>query len=335
MLAEIAAGDARRRRRRAGLRVARGSRDPAGRPASCADAGDRTELIGDVPLFRHAHRFDPEPGRLEVDGRGEEGAAHDAPTSTLPLEDFIQAVQSQLDNAQTAMAVKARNLEPAAHLRDQGHHPRPARACRVRRQRDPHPAGRRRRQGGERLPPRLHRDHPPDDRGERDRLLRGPRRPVARRARRRLTTTNAGGSNGPACAPCQAAREARSRAGRARSGGSPTSGRPAAQGAGACLGAAGRACLPVERPADDPRRCRRCSASAAATWSATDCLASRSAASRSASSRADERRAAARARRRPVGGRARRSSRAPRPRELDHGLRPARRTGARPSNGAR
>ena len=30
--------------------------------------------------------------------------------STLPLEHFIQAVQSQLDNAQTAMAVKARNL---------------------------------------------------------------------------------------------------------------------------------------------------------------------------------------------------------------------------------
>lgn len=29
---------------------------------------------------------------------------------TLPLEHFIQAVQSQLDNAQTAMAVKARNL---------------------------------------------------------------------------------------------------------------------------------------------------------------------------------------------------------------------------------
>jgi hypothetical protein len=30
--------------------------------------------------------------------------------TTLPLEHFIQAVQSQLDNAQTAMAVKARNL---------------------------------------------------------------------------------------------------------------------------------------------------------------------------------------------------------------------------------
>jgi hypothetical protein len=30
--------------------------------------------------------------------------------ATLPLEHFIQAVQSQLDNAQTAMAVKARNL---------------------------------------------------------------------------------------------------------------------------------------------------------------------------------------------------------------------------------
>jgi len=30
--------------------------------------------------------------------------------ATLPLERFIQAVQSQLDNAQTAMAVKARNL---------------------------------------------------------------------------------------------------------------------------------------------------------------------------------------------------------------------------------
>ena len=28
----------------------------------------------------------------------------------LPLEHFIQAVQSQLDNAQTAMAMKARNL---------------------------------------------------------------------------------------------------------------------------------------------------------------------------------------------------------------------------------
>ena len=32
------------------------------------------------------------------------------PEATLPLEHFIQAVQSQLDNAQTAMAVKARNL---------------------------------------------------------------------------------------------------------------------------------------------------------------------------------------------------------------------------------
>lgn len=30
--------------------------------------------------------------------------------TTLPLEHFIQAVQSQLDNAQTAMAMKARNL---------------------------------------------------------------------------------------------------------------------------------------------------------------------------------------------------------------------------------
>lgn len=30
--------------------------------------------------------------------------------ATLPLEHFIQAVQSQLDNAQTAMAMKARNL---------------------------------------------------------------------------------------------------------------------------------------------------------------------------------------------------------------------------------
>jgi hypothetical protein len=32
------------------------------------------------------------------------------PETTLPLEHFIQAVQSQLDNAQTAMAMKARNL---------------------------------------------------------------------------------------------------------------------------------------------------------------------------------------------------------------------------------
>jgi hypothetical protein len=32
------------------------------------------------------------------------------PEATLPLEHFIQAVQSQLDNAQTAMAMKARNL---------------------------------------------------------------------------------------------------------------------------------------------------------------------------------------------------------------------------------
>jgi hypothetical protein len=32
------------------------------------------------------------------------------PDTTLPLEHFIQAVQSQLDNAQTAMAMKARNL---------------------------------------------------------------------------------------------------------------------------------------------------------------------------------------------------------------------------------
>jgi hypothetical protein len=31
-------------------------------------------------------------------------------TATLRLEDFIQAVQSQLDNAQSAMAIKARNL---------------------------------------------------------------------------------------------------------------------------------------------------------------------------------------------------------------------------------
>jgi hypothetical protein len=33
-----------------------------------------------------------------------------ASNAALPLEHFIQAVQSQLDNAQTAMAVKARNL---------------------------------------------------------------------------------------------------------------------------------------------------------------------------------------------------------------------------------
>jgi hypothetical protein len=33
-----------------------------------------------------------------------------ADTGALPLQHFIQAVQSQLDNAQTAMAVKARNL---------------------------------------------------------------------------------------------------------------------------------------------------------------------------------------------------------------------------------
>lgn len=32
-------------------------------------------------------------------------------TGTLRLEDFIQAVQSQLDNAQAAMAIKARNLD--------------------------------------------------------------------------------------------------------------------------------------------------------------------------------------------------------------------------------
>ena len=34
-----------------------------------------------------------------------------ATDATLPLEHFIQAVQSQLDNAQAAMAVKARNLD--------------------------------------------------------------------------------------------------------------------------------------------------------------------------------------------------------------------------------
>lgn len=33
-----------------------------------------------------------------------------SPETTLPLEHFIQAVQSQLDNAQTAMAVKAKKL---------------------------------------------------------------------------------------------------------------------------------------------------------------------------------------------------------------------------------
>lgn len=33
-----------------------------------------------------------------------------SPDTALPLENFIQAVQSQLDKAQTAMAVKARNL---------------------------------------------------------------------------------------------------------------------------------------------------------------------------------------------------------------------------------
>jgi len=33
-----------------------------------------------------------------------------SPETALPLENFIQAVQSQLDKAQTAMAVKARNL---------------------------------------------------------------------------------------------------------------------------------------------------------------------------------------------------------------------------------
>src|SRR5436190_1029531 len=40
------------------------------------------------------------------------GGARMTPTANaaLPLEHFIQAVQRQLDNAQTAMAVKARNL---------------------------------------------------------------------------------------------------------------------------------------------------------------------------------------------------------------------------------
>jgi hypothetical protein len=38
------------------------------------------------------------------------GGGMNGSDATLPLEHFIQAVQSQLDNAQTAMAVKARNL---------------------------------------------------------------------------------------------------------------------------------------------------------------------------------------------------------------------------------
>jgi hypothetical protein len=47
--------------------------------------------------------------------------------SAMPLESFIQAVQSQLDKAQTAMTWKARNL----NICDQGYLAGPARACRV------------------------------------------------------------------------------------------------------------------------------------------------------------------------------------------------------------
>jgi hypothetical protein len=91
--------------------------------------------------------------------------------ATLPFEHFIQAVQSQLDNAQTAMAVKARNLNLPLTFAikditlDLRAHVEFARSeIRIR------PAAPER-QGSEPLSPRVHGNHPPDDRGERRRVL--------------------------------------------------------------------------------------------------------------------------------------------------------------------
>ena len=132
------------------------------------------------PIGRRAGRcaanlVDTTTVRLDpVAARGASGMSRSARMTTdehaLPLEHFIQAVQSQLDNAQTAMALKARNLNLPLTFAikditlDLRAHVEFAPLG------DPHPPGRRRRQGSERLPPGVHRDHPADDRGERDRL---------------------------------------------------------------------------------------------------------------------------------------------------------------------
>ena len=100
---------------------------------------------------------------------------------TLPLEHFIQAVQSQLDNAQTAMAVKARNLNLPLTFAikditlDLRAHVEFARSeIRIR----PAGAGRQRR---EPVPPGVHRDHPADDRRKRHRVPEDPDDAIAGR----------------------------------------------------------------------------------------------------------------------------------------------------------
>ena len=147
------------------------------------------EVIGDVPLFRTRTDFDPDPARLEVDwhavplrtGGGVMTQRRDPPARGLHPGGAEPARQRPGgDGHQGAQP------QPAAHLRDQGHQPRPARARRVHRQRDPHPARRGRREGGERLPPRLHRDHPAGDRGERDQLR--PPTPTTSRSRSSATS---------------------------------------------------------------------------------------------------------------------------------------------------
>ena len=93
--------------------------------------------------------------------------------ATLRLEDFIQAVQSQLDNAQAAMRSSAQPQSAPADLRDQDINPICApiefadSEIRIR------PAGRGEKEASN-LPPRLHRDHPPGDRGECDLARRDP-----------------------------------------------------------------------------------------------------------------------------------------------------------------
>ena len=119
----------------------------------------------------HPHRLRSRPGAPRGRLARRAASTDEARVSsdaTLRLEDFIQAVQSQLDNAQTAMAIKARNLNlpltfaiKDINLDLRAHVEFADSEIRIR------PAARRR-EGGQRLPPRLHRDHPAGDRGERD-----------------------------------------------------------------------------------------------------------------------------------------------------------------------
>ena len=180
------------------------------------------EFRAELPRFVTRTSFDrpPEPTDGTLGGRkggamNRYAAASAASDAALPLENFIQAVQSQLDKAQTAMTLKARNLNMPLTFAikditlDLRAHVEFAKSeIRIR------PAGAERRRG-ERLPSRVHRDHPADDRGERrgadGRRSRGPRH---RRDRRRQSVTrmSAGSSNGSACAPSASCATSRPRA---------------------------------------------------------------------------------------------------------------------------